>query len=135
MLLVGYYFGIPSERRLCEAVHLNLAYRWFCRLDLTNRIPDHSTFSKNRPSQRCCTSPADQRTAQKRRKKVEMLFAHLKRILGLGRLRRRGPSRDHGCAMTLPGSACRVQDEFTLPATAQNLRKPAKLKPLPPACT
>lgn len=37
-----------SERRLCEEVHLNLAYRWFCRLGLEDRIPDHSTFSKNR---------------------------------------------------------------------------------------
>ena len=48
MLLVGYCMGIRSERRLCEEVHLNLAYRWFCRLDLTDTIPDHSTFSKNR---------------------------------------------------------------------------------------
>ncbi len=48
MLLVGYCFGIRSERRLCEEVHLNLAYRWFCRLDLNDRVPDHSTFSKNR---------------------------------------------------------------------------------------
>jgi len=44
MLLVGYCLGIRSERRLCEEVHLNLAYRWFCRLDLTDRVPDHSTF-------------------------------------------------------------------------------------------
>jgi transposase len=48
MLLVGYCFGLRSERRLCEEVHLNLAYRWFCRLDLSDRAPDHSTFSKNR---------------------------------------------------------------------------------------
>ena len=48
MLLVGYCFGFRSERRLCEGVHLNLAYRWFCRLDLSDPIPDHSTFSKNR---------------------------------------------------------------------------------------
>ena len=48
MLLVGYLFGIRSERRLCDEVHLNLAYRWFCRLDLADRVPDHSTFSKNR---------------------------------------------------------------------------------------
>jgi transposase len=48
MLLVGYCLGIRSERRLCEEVHLNLAYRWFCRLDLADRVPDHSTFSKNR---------------------------------------------------------------------------------------
>jgi len=48
MLLIGYCMGIRSERRLCEEVHLNLAYRWFCRLDLTDPVPDHSTFSKNR---------------------------------------------------------------------------------------
>lgn len=48
MLLIGYCLGVRSERRLCEEVHLNLAYRWFCRLDLNDRIPDHSTFSKNR---------------------------------------------------------------------------------------
>ena len=48
MLLVGYSFGIRSERRLCEEVHLNLAYRWFCRLGLQEAVPDHSTFSKNR---------------------------------------------------------------------------------------
>lgn len=48
MLLLGYIFGIRSERRLCQEVHLNLAYRWFCQLDLTGRVPDHSTFSKNR---------------------------------------------------------------------------------------
>ena len=48
MLIVGYSFGIRSERRLCEEVHLNLAYRWFCRLGLEDEVPDHSTFSKNR---------------------------------------------------------------------------------------
>ena len=48
MLLIGYCCGIRSERRLCEEVHLNVAYRWFCRLDLTDPVPDHSTFSKNR---------------------------------------------------------------------------------------
>src|SRR4028119_159235 len=48
MLILGYCFGIRSERRLCDEVHLNLAYRWFCRLGLDGRVPDHSTFSKNR---------------------------------------------------------------------------------------
>jgi transposase len=48
MLVIGYCFGIRSERRLCEEVHLNLAYRWFCQLSLEDKIPDHSTFSKNR---------------------------------------------------------------------------------------
>ena len=41
MLIVGYGFGIRSERRLCEEVHLNLAYRWFCRLGLDADVPDH----------------------------------------------------------------------------------------------
>lgn len=48
MLIIGYSFGIRSERRLCEEVHLNLAYRWFCRLGLEDAVPDHSSFSKNR---------------------------------------------------------------------------------------
>ena len=48
MLLIGYVCGIRSERRLCQEVSLNLAHRWFCRLDLTDPVPDHSTFSKNR---------------------------------------------------------------------------------------
>ena len=48
MLIVGYCMGIRSERRLCEEVHLNLAYRWFCRLGLDGKVPDHSTFSQNR---------------------------------------------------------------------------------------
>src|SRR6202167_2541869 len=48
MLIVGYSFGIRSERRLCGEVHLNPAYRWFCRLGLDGDVPDHSTFSKNR---------------------------------------------------------------------------------------
>jgi transposase len=48
MLIVGYCYGIRCERRLCQEVELHLAYRWFCRLDLEDRVPDHSTFSVNR---------------------------------------------------------------------------------------
>ena len=48
MLIVGYCMGIRSERRLCEEVHLNLAYRLFCQLGLDGKVPDHSTFSRNR---------------------------------------------------------------------------------------
>jgi transposase len=48
MLIVGYCYGIRSERWLCEEVELHLAYRWFCRLDLDDKVPDHSTFSVNR---------------------------------------------------------------------------------------
>ena len=59
---------------------------------------------------------AEYATSRKLRKKVEMLFAHLKRILRLGRLRLRGP--------------CGAHDEFHLAATAQNLRKLAKLVPM-----
>jgi transposase len=44
MLIVGYCFGIRSERRLREYIYLNLAYRWFCRLGLDGNVPDHSTF-------------------------------------------------------------------------------------------
>ena len=48
MLIVGYCYGIRIERRLCEEVELHLAFRWFCRLDLDDSVPDHSTFSVNR---------------------------------------------------------------------------------------
>src|SRR5215475_10202662 len=48
MLIVGYCYGVRFERKLCEEVELHLAYRWFCRLDLEDRVPDHSTFSVNR---------------------------------------------------------------------------------------
>jgi hypothetical protein len=48
MLVVGYVMGIRSERRLWQDVHLNLAYRWFCRLGLDDKVPDHSTFSRYR---------------------------------------------------------------------------------------
>jgi transposase len=228
MLIVGYCMGIRSERRLCEEVHLNLAYSWFCRLGLDGKVPVHSTFSRNRhgrfrqsnilrhlfetvverclreglvggegfvvdasliaadankqrsvpgeewradadagravqeylttlitkegtriyrASKRDCdgcalkascgpNTPAhkiprdldeDARDAARalvgtpayersrhRRKKVEMLFAHLKRILQFNRLRLREP--------------CGARDEFLLAATAQNLRKLARLR-------
>jgi len=48
MLLIGYLYGIKSERRLEQEVNLNIAYRWFCGLRLSDRVPDHSTFSQNR---------------------------------------------------------------------------------------
>lgn len=48
MLLIGYLYGIRSERWLVEEAHLNLGYRWFCKLGLEGRVPDRSTFSKNR---------------------------------------------------------------------------------------
>ena len=167
MLIVGYSLGI-----LCDEAHLNLAYRWFCRLGLDGDVPDHSTFSKNRHGRfresdllrklfetlvaRCIKErivggeafavdasiivadahrrrgvakiedldPTSSRAVAEYLSVLddaafggEMLFAHLKRILRLGRLRLRGPSG--------------AKDEFLLAATAQNLRKLAKLIPLP----
>lgn len=116
LLVVGYCYGIRSERRLCEEAHLNLAYRWFCRLSLEDEVPNHSTFSKNRHGRfrdsslfrwlfnevlrRCMDAGLVKGEVARRiaktlqyvcsrheRKKVEMLFAHLKRILKLDRLR------------------------------------------------
>lgn len=48
MLIVGYCYGIRAERKLCDEVALHLAYRWFCKMDLEDRVPHHSTFSVNR---------------------------------------------------------------------------------------
>jgi transposase len=48
MLIVGYCYGVRSERKLTQEVELHLAYRWFCKLDLEDKVPHHSTFSENR---------------------------------------------------------------------------------------
>jgi transposase len=48
MLIVGYCYGLRSERRLAQEAELHLAYRWFCLLDLDDKVPHHSTFSENR---------------------------------------------------------------------------------------
>ncbi len=95
----------PSKPRCCPKI-------------ATRRI-NREEYEIVRDFARRCTASEFNLTAQRQRKKVKMLFAHLKRVLGLGRLRLRGP--------------CGVQDEFTLAAIAQNLRKLAKLKPTAPA--
>src|SRR5262245_20161326 len=48
MLIIGYVFAIRSERAICRDVQVNLAYRWFCRLSIEDKIPDHSAFSRAR---------------------------------------------------------------------------------------
>ena len=53
MLLVGYVMAAQSGQRLFEEAHLNLAYRWYCKMDLSGPIPDHSTFFKNRQGRFC----------------------------------------------------------------------------------
>ncbi len=77
-----------------------------------------SIFEPSRDRARAIAQTPDYAFSCKLRKKVATLFAHLKRILGLNRLRLRGPSG--------------ARDEFHLPTTAQNLRKLAKLLPTPP---
>src|SRR6059036_2996794 len=64
MLIVGYCYGIRFERKLCEEVKLHLGYRWFCRLELEDKVPDHSTFSVNRHGRfRCPLSWLDRPSA------------------------------------------------------------------------
>ena len=48
MLIIGYVFGLRSERLLCREVQVNFAYRWFCKLSIEHKIPDHSAFSRAR---------------------------------------------------------------------------------------
>ena len=48
MILIGFLYGIPSERRIVEEVQVNMAYRWFLGLDIFDKVPDHSTISQNR---------------------------------------------------------------------------------------
>ena len=58
MLIVGYAFGIRSERELCRDVAVNLAYRWFCGLSIEDHVPDHSAFSRARNERFCAFSGA-----------------------------------------------------------------------------
>jgi hypothetical protein len=97
--------------RLCDEVHLSLTYRWFRSLGLDDIVLEHLTFSKNRHGRFRDGDVLGTSSDRRERKKVEMLFAHLKRILKLDRLRLRGPSGAH--------------DGFLLAATAQNLRRMA----------
>ena len=88
-----------------------------CPKALARKIP-RSIHEGARDMARAIAQTKAYETSRKARKKVEMLFAHLKRILKLGRLRLRGPNG--------------ARDEFLLAATVQNLRKLAKLRPNPP---
>ncbi|KOT12454.1 hypothetical protein DM56_5062 [Burkholderia mallei] len=48
LLFIGYLFGVRSKRQLMREVQVNVAYRWFARFRLTDKVPDASTFSQNR---------------------------------------------------------------------------------------
>jgi transposase len=115
MLIVGYCFGIRSERRLCEEVHLNLAYRWFCRLGLDGDVPDHSTFSKNRHGRfRKCGLLRQLFETVVDRCMAEGLvggegFAADASLIAADANRQRGVSGDAGLP---PGAASRAIDEY-----------------------
>src|SRR5262249_43530745 len=87
-----------------------------CPKQPSRRVP-RSIYEGARDMARQIARSWEGGTSRRLRKKIEMLFAHLKRILKLDRLRLRGPNG--------------ARDEFTLAATAQNLRKMAKLIPMP----
>jgi hypothetical protein len=87
-----------------------------CPKDAARKVP-RSIHEGARDVARAIAKSWEGQVSRRLRKKVEMLFAHLKRILKLDRLRLRGP--------------CGARDEFLLAATAQNLRKLAKLIPIP----
>ncbi|MFK7825055.1 MAG: transposase [Oligoflexales bacterium] len=46
MQIIGYLYGINSDRRLCEEVRLNIAYRWFARIPIYSKVPDHSSMTQ-----------------------------------------------------------------------------------------
>lgn len=108
MLVVGDCVGIRSERRMCEEVHPNLAYRWLCRRDLGDRVPGHSTFPKTGmgafATATCCATCL-----------TRLSRAPSSKRLGLEGLRRRG--------------SCGANDRFLFAAKAQNLRKLARIFP------
>ena len=87
-----------------------------CPKEVARKVP-RSIHEGARDMARAIAKSWEGRVSRRLRKKVEMLFAHLKRILKLDRLRLRGPTG--------------ARDEFLLAATAQNLRKLAKLIPIP----
>ena len=102
-----------ASKRDCEVCPLKLQC---CPNTPARKVP-RSIHEGARDMARDIAKTEAYATSRRERKKVEMLFAHLKRILGLDRLRLRGP--------------CGARDEFILAAIAQNLRKLAKLVPLP----
>ena len=127
MLIIGYCFGIRSERRLNDDATMlyraskhdcaGCALKPRCCPNSPARKVPRSIHEGARDMAREIAQSWEGHTSRRLRKKIEMLFAHLKRILNLGRLRLRGPNG--------------ARDEFLLAATAQNLRKLAKLIPIP----
>jgi transposase len=139
IVLIGYLYGISSERKLVEELRMHLAWRWFTGLGFVQGIPHHSTFSKNRHGRaaahahkkhnatgrykylaihihesvrqraRELANTAEFAKAQRQRKKVEALFAELKNQIGLRRLRLRRMKF--------------AREPFFLAAAAQNIKR------------
>jgi transposase len=115
MLIVGYCYGLRFERKLCEEVELHLAYRWFCRLDLDDEVPDRGcSRSRPRPSRHSGVQQIARLTQEGRN-----ALCHLKTHHRLERMRLR----------SLSGA----RDEFHLAAIVQNLKTLAKYirRPMP----
>ena len=141
MLIVGYSFGIRSERRLCEEVHLNLAYRWFCRLGLEDAVPDHSTFSKNRHG-RFRESEAFRRVFEsvvERCMKEGLVggegFAVDASLIKADANRSRSTAREEGKGLGDPEHATRAVREYlaALEAQTEPMTAPASISPTDPA--
>ena len=107
-------FLYRAVKRDCNVCPLKMRC---CPKEPARKVP-RSIYEEARDVARACAKADDYAQSRRDRKKVEMLFAHLKRILRLVRLRLRGPSG--------------AQFEFTLAAIAQNLRRLAKLSARPP---
>ena len=123
ILLIGYLYGVSSERKLVEELRMHLAWRWFTGLGFDQEVPNHSTFSKNRHGRfqeskvfehlfeevvAQCLSVGQ---AQRQRKKVEAPFAELK-------------SHGHIGLHRLPLRRLKfVREQFFLAATAQNIKR------------
>lgn len=141
MLIVGYCFGIRSERRLCEEVHLNLAYRWFCRLGLEDSVPDHSSFSKNRHGRfrdsdtlRCLFETVLQRCMAEGLVLGEG-FAIDASVVKADANRARGPSGDDVIDWGIPGRATRAVREYlsALDTNGPSITPPASISLTDPA--
>jgi transposase len=141
MLIVGYSFGIRSERRLCEEVHLNLAYRWFCRLGLEDAVPDHSTFSKNRHG-RFRESEAFRQLFEsvvERCMKEGLVggegFAVDASLIKADANRSRSMAREEGKGLGDPEHATRAVREYlaALEAQTEPMTAPASISPTDPA--
>ncbi|SCM66392.1 hypothetical protein KARMA_0567 [Donghicola eburneus] len=142
MLLVGYCFGIRSERRLCEEVHLNLAYRRFCRLDLSDRVPDHSTFSKTGTvgsARVSCCATCSRRPlhgASKRAWLADSVWPSMQassRLMPTSRTRRRRRTgtRDRSIPLMRPEPFASMWTHWTKPHSARRARSSPSSRPIP----